>query len=214
VTTPSTDPAEYFEACYRTQPADGTDVRAAGWDIGQAQPLVEELERAGAFGPHVLDAGCGTGENALYLARRGHRVTGVDGAPTAIEHARVKAAARGIDAEFAVTDARELSGYDGQFDSVLDSGLFHTFSDADRSRYVAALHRVSVPGAMAHILTVSSAAPAGPGPRRITEAELRESFATGWTVEELRPATMLGRLPGTDARTAVPAWLFSVRRLG
>lgn len=214
MTTPSINPAEYFDAFYRTQPADGTDVRAAGWDIGQAQPLVEELESAGAFGPRVLDAGCGTGENVLFLTTRGHRVTGIDGAPAAIEHARVKAARRGIEAEFAVADACELSGYDGQFDSVLDSGLFHTFSDADRIRYAAALHRVSVPGALVHILAVSSAAEPGPGPRRITEAELRESFATGWTVEELRPATMLGKLPGTEARTPIPAWLFSARRQG
>ncbi|WP_067667234.1 class I SAM-dependent methyltransferase [Nocardia miyunensis] len=214
MTTPSTNPAEYFDAFYRTQPADGTDVRAAGWDIGQAQPLVEELENAGAFGPRVLDAGCGTGENVLYLTTCGHRVTGIDGAPTAIEHARAKAARRGIEAEFAVADACELSGYDGQFDSVLDSGLFHTLGEADRIRYVAALHRVSVPGAPVHILAVSSAAEPGPGPRRITETELRESFATGWTVEELRPATMLGKLPGSEARTAIPAWLFSARRLG
>ena len=91
MTTPSIDPARYFEACYRTQPPDGADIRAAGWDIGQAQPLVEELQNAGAFGPRVLDAGCGTGENVLYLAGCGHRVTGIDSAPAAIAHTRAKA---------------------------------------------------------------------------------------------------------------------------
>lgn len=214
MTTPSTNPAEYFDTFYRSQPPDGTEVRLAGWDIGQAQPVVRELERAGAFGPNVLDAGCGTGENVLYLATAGHRVTGIDGSPTAIEHARFKAAHRGIDAEFAVADACELSGYDGRFDSVLDSGLFHTLSDADRVRYAAALHRVSVPGAVAHILAVSPEAGPGPGPRRVTEAELREVFATGWAVQELRPVSMLGRLPGVETRTTIPAWLFSARRLG
>jgi 2-polyprenyl-3-methyl-5-hydroxy-6-metoxy-1,4-benzoquinol methylase len=102
VTTPSPDPTVYFESVYRSQSPDGTVVRAAGWDIPQPQPPVAELAEAGAFGHRVLDAGCGTGENALYLAARGHLVTGVDAAETGIEHARAKAARRGIDATFAI----------------------------------------------------------------------------------------------------------------
>lgn len=171
-----------------------------------------ELAGTGAFGRRVLDAGCGTGENALYLAAHGHVVTGVDAAATAVEHARVKADRRGIAAEFAVCDARDLPGYERQFDTVLDSGLFHTFSDVDRPRYVAALHRVCAPGGVVHIMAVSAAAPPGPGPRRITEEELRRAFSAGWDIEEVRPVGMQGELPGVDAETTIPAWLLSARR--
>ncbi|HUH71032.1 MAG TPA: class I SAM-dependent methyltransferase [Mycobacterium sp.] len=63
--------------------------------------------------------GCGTGENALYLASRGHTLVGLDGSAAAIAHAQTKARQRGIDAEFAQADARELAGYRGRFDTVI-----------------------------------------------------------------------------------------------
>lgn len=139
-------------------------------------------------------------------------VTGGDASEGAVAHARAKAAERGADVEFRVCDARELPDYDGEFDSVIDSGLFHTFSDPDRARYVAALRRVLAPGGTVHILAVSDAVPPGPGPRRISERELREAFAAGWVVEELRPTEALGRLPGGDTENLVPVWHLTARR--
>ena len=65
------------------------------WEIGRPQPAFVALEEAGEIVGDVLDVGCGTGENALYLANRGHEVWGVDGVPAAIERARQKAAERG-----------------------------------------------------------------------------------------------------------------------
>ena len=66
------------------------------WDIGRPQPEIVALEEAGVLGPVVIDVGCGTGENALYLAGRDHDVHGIDGATAAIEQARAKAGQRGI----------------------------------------------------------------------------------------------------------------------
>jgi 2-polyprenyl-3-methyl-5-hydroxy-6-metoxy-1,4-benzoquinol methylase len=80
----------------------------APWDIGRPQPAIERLAREGAFAGAVLDAGCGTGENALHLALLGLRVLGVDVAETALSIARAKAAERGIDAEFVLADALHL----------------------------------------------------------------------------------------------------------
>src|SRR5690349_12841758 len=67
----------------------------APWDIGRPQPAFVRLAAEGAFAGAVLDAGCGTGENALHVAARGLPVLGVDIAETAIAMAREKAAARG-----------------------------------------------------------------------------------------------------------------------
>jgi 2-polyprenyl-3-methyl-5-hydroxy-6-metoxy-1,4-benzoquinol methylase len=64
------------------------------------------LSSEGAFAGAVLDAGCGTGENALHLASLGLSVLGVDVAETALSIAREKAAQRSIEAEFAAPHLR------------------------------------------------------------------------------------------------------------
>src|SRR5262249_45199227 len=111
-----------WDASYRDGPAP--------WDIGRSQPAVVRLASAGRFSGGVLDAGCGTGENALHLASLGLSVLGVDVAETALAIAREKARARGIKVEFAAVDAFKLERLGRIFQTVLDCGLFHTF-DAD-----------------------------------------------------------------------------------
>jgi 2-polyprenyl-3-methyl-5-hydroxy-6-metoxy-1,4-benzoquinol methylase len=118
---------------------DGT----APWDIGRPQPAFVRLATKAAIGGEVLDAGCGTGENALLAAGLGLRVLGVDLAQTAISIARQKAAERALDAEFMVADALHLDRLGRTFDTVLDCGLFHTFDAAERLAYVASLASVS-----------------------------------------------------------------------
>src|SRR6516165_5109204 len=109
----------------------------APWDVGKPQaPFVAVADRV--TGP-VLDAGCGTGEHALFFAARGHQVTGIDFVEEAIRRARVKAAGRGLAVEFLVKDATALGDWGKRFATVIDCGLFHVFCDDDRRRYVAGL---------------------------------------------------------------------------
>src|ERR1700680_3511027 len=77
----------------------------APWDIGRPQPAIVRLASAGGFSGAVLDAGCGTGENALRVASLGLSVLGVDVAESALAIARRKGARRGVDIEFAAADA-------------------------------------------------------------------------------------------------------------
>jgi 2-polyprenyl-3-methyl-5-hydroxy-6-metoxy-1,4-benzoquinol methylase len=72
----------------------------APWDIGHPQPAIVRLASEGGFAGPVLDAGCGTGDNALLVASLGLPVLGVDVAETALAMARKKAAERGIKVEF------------------------------------------------------------------------------------------------------------------
>src|SRR4051812_43013472 len=109
----------------------------APWDTGEPQPAVVRLASEGAFAGAVLDAGCGTGENALHIASLGVRVLGVDVAETAVSMAREKAARRAIEAHFAVADALHLDRLGEEFDTVLDCGLFHAFDGEERRDYVA-----------------------------------------------------------------------------
>src|SRR3954468_5181231 len=95
-----------FDALYQGgQILEGVDLPSIPWDIGAAQPVVIEAERAGRFHGAVLDVGSGLGDNAIYLAGQGHPVTGIDAAPTAIEQARHRAQERGVDVQFALADA-------------------------------------------------------------------------------------------------------------
>ena len=95
------------------------------------------LAEAGLIVGSVLDVGCGTGENALYLAARGHAVFGLDGSATGIELAREKAAERSLPVQFHVWDALELGRLRKSFETVIDVGLFHVFTDQERRRYAA-----------------------------------------------------------------------------
>src|SRR5690242_4459612 len=104
----------------------------APWDIGKPQPAF--VQAAAHVTGAVLDAGCGTGENALFFAGRGHPVLGIDFLEGPILEAMRKAGQRGLHAEFMQRDALTLTTLDQQFDSVIDSGLLHVFSDEDRVR--------------------------------------------------------------------------------
>jgi 2-polyprenyl-3-methyl-5-hydroxy-6-metoxy-1,4-benzoquinol methylase len=104
----------------------------APWDIGKPQPAF--VDSADQISGSVLDAGCGTGENALFFAQRGRRVTGIDYLDEPIKRAKQKAAERGLTASFLVMDALALKDLPQVFDNVIDCGLFHVFSDADRKR--------------------------------------------------------------------------------
>ncbi len=170
---------EPFQSMYQGQ---------APWDIPGPQPEIVRLEESGAIAGSVLDAGCGTGENALYLASRGHEVWGVDFVPVAIERAMHKAEQRGLGVRFQVADALELDKLARTFDTVIDCGLFHTFGDEERPAYVAGLARVVRPGGRFHMLCFSDREPPGEGPRRVTQREIRDTFRDGWEVREIREA--------------------------
>ncbi len=101
---------DFFEEVYHGTPP---------WDIGRPQHEIVALEESGKICGDVLDVGCGTGENALFLAGRGHIVWGVDSAPTAIGIARKKAKERGINATFLVKDALNLLDLQRTFDTVI-----------------------------------------------------------------------------------------------
>ncbi len=178
------------------------------WDIGRPQPAIVRLAEEGAIAGAVLDIGCGTGENALYLASRGLDVVGADAAPTAIERARAKAAGRGIAVEFRVADALALDGLGRTFDVAIDCGLFHTFSDPDRVRFERSLHATLRPAARYFLLCFSEHEPGDMGPRRVTAGEIRETFARGWTVVSIVEERFATRWGEDGAR----AWLASLTR--
>ena len=119
-----------------------------------ASSLRELVEGATALKPGTaLDIGCGTGDNALYLAGLGWDVTGVDYVAAAVQKARAKAAKRDVSAPGAVrfdqADATRLTGQGigANFGLIIDNGCLHGMSADDRDAYVGEVTAVAAPDA-------------------------------------------------------------------
>jgi cyclopropane fatty-acyl-phospholipid synthase-like methyltransferase len=193
-----------FEAMYAGQ---------APWDIGKPQKPF--IARADQITGTILDAGCGTGDTALFFAGRGCKVTGIDFLEVPIQRAQRKATERGVQATFLIKDATMLRDWSERFDDVIDSGLFHVFSDADRLQYVAGLAHVIRPGGKIYIACFSDEEPGTQGPRRVSEPELRAAFATGWTIESIRAIRFETRPDFTEITFSAggpKAWFAEVKR--
>ncbi len=182
------------------------------WDLGRPQkPFMDAAEQIVGS---VLDVGCGTGDNALFFAQRGHAVLGIDFVQFAIREATRKAENLGVEAEFLQMDALKLTNLGRKFDSVIDCGLFHVLSDADRRLYVQGLAHVTVPGGRLFLMCFSDQQPGDFGPRRIARDEIRQAFADGWIVESIS-ATHFEPNPKIKAEFAEGgprAWFAVIRR--
>ncbi|MFZ1916113.1 MAG: class I SAM-dependent methyltransferase [Terriglobales bacterium] len=183
----------------------------APWDIGQPQRAVMRLASEGGFAGAVLDAGCGTGENALHIASLGLPVLGVDVAETALAIAREKVKDRGIEVEFAMADALLLERLGRMFATVLDCGLFHTFDGDERSRYVASLALVTQHDGTLYVLCFSDDGP-DTGPHPVSQKELRAVFnpSHGWNVAVIRADRIQTRFHDVNG---APAWFATVKRI-
>lgn len=166
----------------------------APWDTGRPIPmLVEVVEGPECLEPgRALDLGCGAGRNAIYLARHGWDVTGVDLVGHAIKLARQRAEAAGVSVRFVEGDVTKLEDLEigSGFNVLVDSGCYHVIPIDRRDAYVAAVNAVAAPGAWLLMFGVGAA----PVPRAgVTEEELGRRF-TRWrlvsavrmTPEELR----------------------------
>lgn len=193
-----------FESLYAGQPR---------WEIGRPQKAI--LDVADRITGSLLDAGCGTGENALYFASRGQKVTGIDFLAEPITIAKRKAAERGLTATFLVMDALALKELPEVFDSAIDSGLFHVFSDDDRRRYVDGLASVLKPGGRLFLLCFSDEEPGDQGTRRISRKEIEDAFTEGWVIESAEPSRYEVRPEPNDnsfSDSGPRAWFVVVRR--
>jgi ubiquinone/menaquinone biosynthesis C-methylase UbiE len=172
---------------------------------------VVRLASTGAFAGAVLDAGSGTGDNALHIAGEGGKVLGVDVAASAVSIARQSATERGIDADFMLADALRLERLGRVFDSVLDCALFHAFDNVERRTYAVSLASVTKPGGHLYVLCFSDADPETEGPHPVSRQELSAPFTprVGWSIASISPE----RLQARFAPDGAPAWLAKIERI-
>jgi SAM-dependent methyltransferase len=147
-----------------------------------------------------LDVGCGTGDNAILLARSGFEVSSFDLVEKAVEIAKERISRSGdlpgsiqlFQASVFDLDRTPIAG--AKFDTVVDSAVFHCIGDdAAQRHYVAAIARCARPGArlLLHVFSDRNPDP-WVGPRRISEAHLRAFFTEehGWRILSVAPARL------------------------
>ncbi|HEX2202277.1 MAG TPA: GrpB family protein [Longimicrobium sp.] len=190
---------DFFDTVYRETPP---------WDVGEAQPDLRALLDAWPPTGPVLDAGCGPGDLAIELARRGVDVLGVDVARAAVDEARVRAAALPPEAaarvRFEVGDALRPSTLGRRFGAVVDSGFFHLFDQPTRDAFADELAAVLPPGGRYYLLAFAVEFDMPNTPLKVTEDELRARFSAerGWRILELRPARFQSRMSPVPAVAA------------
>ncbi|MFZ1174683.1 MAG: class I SAM-dependent methyltransferase [Mycobacterium sp.] len=202
------------------------------WNIGEPQPELTALIAAGKFRSDVLDAGCGFAELSLALAAQGYTVVGIDLTPTAVAAATKTAAERGLTtASFVQADITDFAGYDGRFNTVVDSTLFHSLPVEGRDGYLRSIHRAAAAGADYFVLVFAKGAfPAEmePKPNEVDEDELRAAVSKYWEIDEIRPAYIHAKIPQVSdptfefpphdrdekGRMKLPAYLLTAHKAG
>ena len=179
------------------------------WDAGKPHAELSRVLDEYQLRPQtVLEIGCGTGADAILLARRRFDVTAVDCSPIAVERARLRAEQHDALLHFVLADAFEFAPKTGQFDLVYDAGLYHSVREAQLERYLDMLLRVTQPGS--HFLCLAGAPDAteDEGPPQVDEEEIRNELGRLFEFVHLRPT----RLEGADPNRHHAGWSCLMRR--
>jgi SAM-dependent methyltransferase len=181
------------------------------WDTDHVpKELSALIEGPGALQRgRALDIGCGTGTQAVYLARQGWDVSAIDAVPRPLSRARARADTAGVKVDWILGDAARLHrlGLEPGFTLFFDRGCFHGLDEAQRGAYVAAVDDLAAPGATLLMMAFAPnrvvVAPAG-----LEQSELLARFA-GWSLASAEPDTD-GELSG-PLRNVPRTWYRLVR---
>jgi methyl halide transferase len=157
------------------------------WDTGRPSTELQRMVEQGILQPgRVVELGCGTGVNAVYLASQGFDVTAIDLSPTALEGARQRAQEAGVTVNWIHADVLNPPAL-GSFDLVFDRGCYHGVRRIDAAGYVETVKTLIRPGGRVLILAGNANQPKPhSGPPRVTETELVSDFAEAFDFEHLR----------------------------
>lgn len=172
----------FFDKIYREKvPAQQS------WTAGTATSELITLVQEGIISPgaRVLEVGCGIGTEAIFLALHGMHVTAIDISPIAIETAQSMAKLLGVEVDFRLCDALDLSMVGNEFDVIRDQFCFHHLSDSERPIFAREIARVLKPNGLFVLHAFSEKILGGSYPRRMTSKELLSVFTPHLQLEHL-----------------------------
>jgi SAM-dependent methyltransferase len=177
-----------------------TRVYAGGsppWDRGKPDPeLIRVLDAGLLPGRTVLEFGCGYGDNAIELARRGYQVMAVDFVAQAVELARRKAQAAKVKVDFRCADVVALE-FERPFDVLFDRGCYHHMRRADLAGFQGMLRRVTRAGSRWFCLAGNANQKTDVGPPRVHEDEIRAELEPLFEILDLREVEVHNERTGT-----------------
>jgi cyclopropane fatty-acyl-phospholipid synthase-like methyltransferase len=161
---------------------------ATPWDTGQpSSELRRVLAEMNVAPGRALELGCGTGNNAVWLAQQGFDVTAVDLSPLAIERAQQRADAAGVRVNLRVLDVlRPSEQLAGPFDFFFDRGCYHVVRRDNVAGYLQTLTSLTRPGTIGLVLTGNAREPHDPGPPTVSEEEIRAELGSVFDIVQLR----------------------------
>jgi SAM-dependent methyltransferase len=158
------------------------------WETGEPTDELVRLVEEKVLKPcTVLELGCGTGANAIYLAKRGFEVTAVDMSPTAIERARTRCEQSGALLRIVLDDVFSFVKNSGSFDLVFDCGFYHFIRQIDLSQFLDLLWRVTYPGSLYLTLSGAAGETAPDGPPQVSEEQMRRELGRLFECVVVRP---------------------------
>ena len=117
------------------------------WDYNSASQEIAACVALGIFPKNgvILDIGCGSGSDAVFLATLGFHVKALDISPTALNLVKEKATKAHVNVETVQGSATRMPISDATIDFALDRGCFHNLSDKDGRAYALEVARVLRP---------------------------------------------------------------------
>ena len=199
------EPLKFFNTVYQ---------QIAPWDIGAPQPAMAALIEKYPPADPILDLGCGSGDLAIYLAKLGHQVVGIDFVESAIKNAQDKAASLPETAaqavRFQVADALKPSALQEKFGAVFDSGFYHLFNPEQCEQLINEVASILKPHSCFYFHEFAIEFPVPNVPRQISMDEIQTRFTLekGWRIKEIQTVEFLSRVA-----PPVPATCACVERL-
>jgi SAM-dependent methyltransferase len=185
------DPLAFFSSVYQGAPP---------WEIGAPQPAMAALlSRILPAGP-ILDLGCGSGDLAIYLAKLGYEVVGIDFVESAIKNAQDKLGSLPHETRqllnFQVADALKPTRLQKKFGAVVDSGFYHLFDTEQCARLVDEIADTLHPNGRYYLHEFAIEFSVPNVPRQVTADELQARFTVdiGWRILEIQTVEFLNRV--------------------
>ncbi len=182
------------------------------WDTGMvSRELQRVIGELGMDPCRLLEIGCGTGTNAIWLAQQGFDVVAIDWSAVAISQAWEKSQNANVKVRFEVADVLNLPYLGEPFEMFFDRGCYHAVRREDPMAYAKAIVPFLAPHALGLVLAGNAKEPRSPGPPVVTEEEIRRELGSEFDIRHLREFRFEGR-PGSDE--SFLAWSCLVQRMG